>query len=641
VTVFPLEPDPVVSIVIVAWRDAPLLLTCLESVRENVTGVPYEVILVLNEPSSDLVTQVERNVRGATVLRFRSNLGFGGGVNVAAARARGPYLMLLNDDAVVERGWLEALVETIRRRIRCGMAGSTYLHPDGSLQEAGSVLWSDGNTSAVGDEIPTGDWRFERRVDYCSGGSLLIRKEAWDQLGGFDDRYYPAYFEDLDLALRAGDEGWEVWYQPLSVLRHVRSASAGRLKTFLYERSRSQFLDRWGPRLHDYQDRGQYEAAIWRAMGHPLRILVIDDFLPDESIGAGYGRTLEMVLQFAATPGFHVAIYPAVGRASARPDLVEAGVRVVSQLRGHLDTGAGYDVVIFSRPNNFWNFHDLVKARLPDAKLIYDAEALFFRRLEAKVEFDAPEERRAAAKEAAEIRRLEEWILATADAVVCISDDEAQTVGQMTDAPVHVIDSWLATKQLTTAPFEQRMHIGLVAGWLAGPGSPNCHGLLWFAREVLPRIRAELPGCRLLVTGADPPPDVSWLAGRSVEFVGHVPKLRDFYSQIRVAISPTLYGAGVKMKTVEAIQSGVPVVATTEAVGGLSPTEREAVWTADDPGAFAEAVVALHRDVDAWNATRSIQAELVARPQGSSSTPRWLDVIEETVRMSDHAEVTE
>ena len=109
------------------------------------------------------------------------------------------------------------------RRSGCAMAGSTFLHPDGSLQEAGSILWSDGSASAAGDGFPDGFMRFERRVDYCSGGSLLLRRDVWEALGGFDDRYYPAYFEDVDLALRASDAGWEVWYQPLSVVRHARS----------------------------------------------------------------------------------------------------------------------------------------------------------------------------------------------------------------------------------------------------------------------------------------------------------------------------------------------------------------------------------------------------------------------------------
>jgi GT2 family glycosyltransferase len=642
------EPEPMVSIIVVAWREAPFLLPCLDSVRESVTGVPYEVLLVLNEPRPALKDRVEREIRGVSVLEFRSNLGFGGAVNVAAERARAGYLLLLNDDSVVERGWLESLVETAERRPGAGMVGSTYLHPDRSLQEAGSVLWDDGSTSAFADETGDGEtvrgetgrggWCFERKVDYCSGGSLLIRRGVWEALAGFDDRYYPAYFEDIDLALRAGDLGWETWYQPLSILRHVRSGSSGRLHRFLYERSRAQFLDRWGLRLDHLQPRGSFEAAAWRAMGHPIRVLVLDDHLPDPSIGAGYGRMRDTLEALAADPGIHVAIHPTIGARMDPNHLVRLGIRVIDDLDAHLDTpGVDYEVVVVSRPNNFTRFCDLIKKRLPRARMLYDAEALFYRRIEARLELigDDPEQaelREELGAEGAEAKRTEQQIFSVVDAVVCISEEEANLVRAQADVLVHVVDAWLASPTPTAARFEDRAHIGLVAGWAAGPGSPNTEGLLWFAHEVLPRVRAALPGCRLRVTGGKPPVDITWLEGRSVELVGHVPDIERFYEQIRVAISPTLYGAGVKLKTVEAIQYGVPVVATTEAVGGFDQATREAVWATDDPAQFAEAIVALYRDPDVWAGFRSKELAVSERARPVEATGnRWVRLIRDTV----------
>jgi GT2 family glycosyltransferase/glycosyltransferase involved in cell wall biosynthesis len=650
VIVFPAEPRPKVSIVVVAWREAPFLLPCLASVSENVTGAPYEVLIVLNEPSPVLTEKVQREVTGARVLPFRTNLGFGGAVNAAAQAAAGQYLLLLNDDSVVERGWLESLVDTAERRPAAGMVGSTYLHPDGSLQEAGSVLWRAGATSAFSTEAgEAASWRFERQVDYCSGGSLLVRKDVWDQLAGFDDRYYPAYFEDIDLALRARELGWEVWYQPLSILRHVRSGSSGRLHQFLYERSRQQFLERWGHRLEEMQARGDFERAAWRAMGRPTRVLILDDHLPDRGIGAGYGRMRDTVEALASDPGIHLAVHPTVEARMDPAQLAQLGVRVVTDLESHLATeGVGYDVVVVSRPNNFAEFHDLLRKRLPDAKVVYDAEALFYRRLEAQLEHltsgdGAPVGEAGAvealASELDEARRREQWIFGAADAVVCISEEEAALVRRDAAGPVHVIEAWLATPSPTVAPFEERADIGLVAGWAAGPGSPNAEGLLWFAHEVLPKVRAALPGCRLRVTGANPPADVSWLAGRSVEFVGFVHDLSLFYEQIRVAISPTPYGAGVKLKTVEAIQHGVPVVATTDAVGGIDPDLRRAVWATDDPAEFAGAIVAFYRDPDVWAAYR--QRELAVGEAGRSSRPnssRWIELIRDTVGATDDRE---
>ncbi len=629
--------EPMVSIVVVAWREAPYLLPCLASVAETV-GLPFEVVLVLNEPTSQLEALVERELAGLKVLRFRSNLGFGGAVNVAAEVAIAPYLLLLNDDSVVEWGWAESLVETVQRRPQAGMVGGTYLNPDRTLQEAGSVLWADGSTSAFSDEKGKGSWAFERRVDYCSGGSLLVRRDVWEALGGFDDRYYPAYFEDIDLALRAADVGWEVWYQPMSVLRHVRSGSSGRLHRFLYERSRERFLERWGGRLDHLQGRDHFETAAWRAMGYPIRVLILDDHLPDPGIGAGYGRARDTLEVLAADPGIHVSIHATV---AARMDprlLTGIGIRVIDDLKAHLDTpGVDYEAVVISRPNNFEVYDDLIRRRLPGAQVVYDAEALFYRRIQARIEFlgDSTESDNLLERlegEAEEARRLEARIFSSVDAVVCIAEEEAALVRAQTDAPVHVVEAWLATATPTPATFVERAHIGLVAGWAAGPGSPNTEGLLWFVHEVFPKVRAALPGCRLLVTGAHPPSDIKWLAGRSVEFVGHVHQLDTFYNRVRVAISPTLYGAGVKLKTVEAVQYGVPVVATEEAVGGLDTDLRDAVFATTDPASFADAIVTFYRDPDVWNDFRT--RELAATQRGrtdDASAGRWTQLIRDTV----------
>jgi glycosyltransferase involved in cell wall biosynthesis len=378
-------------------------------------------------------------------------------------------------------------------------------------------------------------------------------------------------------------------------------------------------------------------------MGYPIRVLVLDDHLPDPGIGAGYGRARDTLEVLAADPGVHVSIHATIG-ARMDPDLlVRTGVRVIDDLEDHLATrGVEYEVVVISRPNNFEDFYGLIRDRLPGARIIYDAEALFYRRIQAKVEYleqsDDPDPGLAALREEAEgARILERRIFSSVDAVVCISDEEAALVRVQTDSPVHVVEAWLATPRPTAATHSDRSHIGLVAGWAAGPGSPNTEGLLWFAHEILPRIRAALPGCRLRVTGAHPPSDIAWLEGRSVEFVGHVHDLRDFYEEIRVAISPTLFGAGVKLKTVEAIQYGVPVVATDEAVGGFGADMRDAVWATSDPEAFATAVVAFYRDPDVWNDYRERELVVSRHAAATAASGRqWTELIRETVGIAMH-----
>jgi GT2 family glycosyltransferase len=269
VIAFTEQPSPHASIVIIGLREAPLLLTCLQSIAENVEHVTYEVIVVLNDPTDRLSSAVQKEVSGARINSFRANLGFGLAINHAAAAARGRYLVLLNDDCTVTGNWLESLIDVAEHRPHCGMVGSKLVNPDGTLQEAGAVIWSDGITAPVCGEGSFAN--LERRVDYCSASSLLIRKDLWNRLGGFDERYYPAYYEDVDLCLRASEGGWEVWYQPRSVVYHQRSKSTTPLERgFLHQRAHKLFVNRWSEFLSHQAPPGDLEGAVLQAMSRPL-----------------------------------------------------------------------------------------------------------------------------------------------------------------------------------------------------------------------------------------------------------------------------------------------------------------------------------------------------------------------------------
>jgi GT2 family glycosyltransferase len=261
------EANPLASLVVVGLRDAPLLLGCLQSLAANVAGVSYEVIVVLNDPTPRLQAAIGEAVGGARVLTYSANLGFGAAVNQAAPVARGEYLALLNDDCTVASGWLEALVDTARRRPRCGVVGSKALNTDGSLQESGAIVWADGTTMLVdeGTSLPFVD--VERRVDYCSAVSMLVRRSVWDQVGGFDESYYPAYYEDVDLCFRAFNSGWEVWHQPRSVVFHAHSSSTAELeRNFYLHRSYGLFVERWPERLAQQATPGNVQNAMRLAM---------------------------------------------------------------------------------------------------------------------------------------------------------------------------------------------------------------------------------------------------------------------------------------------------------------------------------------------------------------------------------------
>ncbi|MDX6210640.1 MAG: hypothetical protein QOE24_3031 [Frankiales bacterium] len=238
---------PVASIIVLGWRNTGII-DALASVRLHCADVPYEVIIVLNGADEAVVDMVEQRVAGAVVLESSVNLGFGGGCDFAAAHARGDYLVFLNDDAIVQQGWLTALVRTAQSETGAAIVGSRMVFPDGRLQEAGCVLWSNGGTWQVGHGAPDIDNQHRQRRDtaYCSGAGMLVDRRVFAQLNGFDEIFYPAYFEDVDLCLRVHNAGLRVIYEPTAALVHAQSQSShAYYQRFLYLRNLETLRTRW------------------------------------------------------------------------------------------------------------------------------------------------------------------------------------------------------------------------------------------------------------------------------------------------------------------------------------------------------------------------------------------------------------
>lgn len=646
--VFVPEEAPVASVMIVAWRRAPYLLACLEALEASVAKVAYEVIVVLNEPAPQLVTEVRSRVRNAVLLESSANLGFAGAMNLAARHARGDYLVLLNDDTEVERGWLESLVETAERRHNAGAVGSTMRFPDGSIQEAGSILWRDGSTLTVGRGLADNRrFDFERQVDFASGGSLLVRRAIWESLGGLSEDYYPAYYEDTDLCLRIRALGYEVWYQPRSRLMHHESTSTNlSFRNYLFEKNKHILCQKFSDVLAERVEAAPWDAraieeAVWRAMGSPEPVLLIDDQLPVPAKGSGMPRMAEVVASLQATGRYHVSVYTSLVDGSVDNDLMcRLGVAVVDEpLEEHL---AGrwrpYSAAIFSRPHNYERFAPLLRQAMPRTALIYDAEALFHRRIEREAALHGESEHgRHLRQVAAAMRETEAAIAGDADFVVAISEDEADELRRSARCPVRVHGPLLEGIAPTPASFAERADITLVAGWAAGPGSPNADGLFWFARDVMPRILGRVPSARLLVTGSAPPEQLLRLAGPAIVFVGAVEDLAEHYGKVRVVIVPMRFGAGVKNKTMEALQFGVPTVSTTVGAEGMPLTDPDALLVADLGATFADCVATLLEDEGAWQLQRRRILSQVARWEAERPETIWPHAVEAAIANSVRA----
>ena len=277
--------EPVVSVCILVVSDHGLIEGCLDSIAASPTSVDTEVVVVANGLADDQLSLL-REKEDIVLVRSPVNMGFAGGNNLAARFARGRYLLLLNDDSIVEAGFIDRLLGAFDRDPLLGAAGGTILWPDGTLQEAGSVLWSDGWAAHVGAGFPAEStaYHYVRYVDYLSANGLLLDRRAWDTVGGLDERYFPAYFEDADLCLALWNHGYRVAYEPRARLTHLESQSTSTLfREFLLIRNRAIFVAKWSNVLRDYADHpdpidsAAMDVAVHSAARSNGRVLVLED----------------------------------------------------------------------------------------------------------------------------------------------------------------------------------------------------------------------------------------------------------------------------------------------------------------------------------------------------------------------------
>jgi GT2 family glycosyltransferase len=256
-------------------ENTQLLLECLDALRRPGARVEaMEILVVANGTPKDEL-EVLLRCDDIVLVVNESNLGFASGCNQAASVARAPLLLFLNDDSLVQDGCIDALVGACEDDPSIGAVGARILSEDGTLEEAGSVIWRDGSASHVGEGLDSDSHTFmePRWVDYSSANGLLVVRSAWDEVGGFDEGYFPAYFEDVDLSLSLAAHGYRTRYEPRAALVHHRSQSTSRVfREFLLTRNQLRLVEKWGGTLDRFEpppakDSGpEFEAAIDRAV---------------------------------------------------------------------------------------------------------------------------------------------------------------------------------------------------------------------------------------------------------------------------------------------------------------------------------------------------------------------------------------
>ena len=610
---------PRASIVIPVYNHAAATLACLRALAAHPPAAACEVIVV-DDGSSDATAAWMPQVAGLRYHRRAANGGFIAACNDGASLARGETIVFLNNDTIPQPGWLDALLGTFDANPDAGLVAAQLLYPDGRLQESGGVVFADGSAWSYGRFEAADDPRYAylRDIDYGSGAALAIPRMLFEAVGGFDARYAPAYYEDTDLAFAVRAAGRRVLLQPASRVLHDEGTTAGTdtgsgIKAYQV-RNRGVFADKWAGALRAQPSPG---AVPGPALLHARqrRVLVVDEAVPRPDRDSASLRQFNLLRMLRAS-GAHVAFLPTgLAHAGAATEaLQQLGVETwhapfarsaPAWLR---DNAARFDVIVLTRHHLATSFLPLLRRHAPGARLVFDTVDLHYLRERRGADVAGDE---AARRAADSTRERELAAMAAADITVVVSAEEQAQL--LRDAPGVRVELLSNLHELAgPGPgFDERSDLVFVGGFRH---PPNTDAVLWFAREVFPRIRQQLPQVRFHCIGADPPPEVRVLAAEpGIVVHGHVPELAPYMDTVRIAVAPLRFGAGVKGKVNLSMAHGQPVVATSCAVEGMHLRDGVDVAVADAPAAFAEAVVSLYGDRARWEAQARAGLDNVAR----------------------------
>jgi len=628
-------PATSVSIVIPVRGQARYTDACLEQLQAMLPSDSSVEIIVVDDASTPPFDRDSRprECRAALqgrppvrILRNDTNLGFGESCNRGARAATGDVLVFLNNDTLPQRGWLAPLVESLRDE-RVGAAGSKLVYPDGTLQEAGAVIFSDGSgwNFGHGDANPDAPlFNYVRDVDYCSAAALATRRTLFLDLGGFDARYSPAYYEDTDYCFALRSAGYRVVYQPASVVVHAGGGTAGTderagVKS-TQARNRTRFTEKWREALADRpspRDRVTPETLQRVAVRQSSvrRVLVCAPGPPAFDRESGSKRVFDTIC-FLRDAGWAVtfvaecadsdaayrtllqqmgvAVYAGSETAERRPDsLADAPALIAS---------GAFDLAIL----HFWwigeRYLPLLRRHSPRTRVLVDSVDLHFLR-QARLRYRARTDADVLDARYADEMKRELNTYAAADGVLTVSQREAD-----------IVNDWFGREDLAQAVpdaedlpqsairFGDRRGLLFLGNFRH---TPNVEALQFLTEEIVPRVPARvLERHPVSIVGNELTREVvgaNASARDGVRFVGWVPSVDPYLERACLTLLPLRHGAGTKRKLIQAAMIGTPSVSTGIGVEGLPFGDGEHVLVADEPDAFVDRIVRLVDDEALWN----------------------------------------
>jgi GT2 family glycosyltransferase/glycosyltransferase involved in cell wall biosynthesis len=610
-----------VSIIIPVFNQLHYTKKCIEEIRHSTTH-PHELIIV-NNGSTDGTTEYLDSIRadGLKIKHNQENLGFVDACNQGAELAAGRYLVFLNNDTIPTEGWLESLVETAESDSSIGAVGAKLVYPDGVLQEAGSIIFSDGSAwnYGKGDHPDKPEYNYVRESPYCSAACLLIRRDLFTKIGGFDRRYSPAYWEDADLAFEVRKHGFKVVYQPAAEIVHYEGVTGGTDVHSGYKqyqvRNQEIFKVKWSFELDAQPKFNKEKLKSSSIQNFNSRILAIDHYLPVFDRNSGNHRAYQFMklirkgghpLTFVARNGEYQSSY--------KRELEQIGIETYATDRLHLNSGSHvpscdpirwehllgqgeYKIAILSRYQNAITYLPLLRVHSPETKIVLDTVDVHFLREQRKADLYGTSYLH---NQATETRKAELEVCKQADALIAVTEEDAAVLRKEVgyEKPIWVIPN-IHPVEKTPKGFEGRNGL-LFIGNFVHP--PNSDAMYYFCNQILPLIRKKLPDIYLYIVGGNSNVLVQHLQSDDrVIVTGYVPSTKPFLDHCKLSVNPLRYGAGMKGKIGEAMAHGLPVITSPIGAEGFNLQPGTHALVEDSPEEFANAVIMAYSVESLWN----------------------------------------
>ncbi|MFZ5569091.1 MAG: class I SAM-dependent methyltransferase [Thermodesulfobacteriota bacterium] len=599
VLAFPEPAVPEISIIVPLHDHPESSLRNLKSLLDTLPDEECEVILVTDRLDEEDRERIFSRIAGARMVPAE---GSGMSVWLAGAKAaKGARLVFLRGDVHASPGWLRELAWVFRHTVDAGLAGATVVRADGCIWAAGGQADEEGGLLRMGSgEDPAHPaFHYLREVDFCPAFAIMIPRDLF--FGGAAEMPSDCSPEEegmyLAMAVRAA--GRKAYHQPLSrvVLNPHSVVCRGIGDTEgMTEKKRSS-----GFRLGRDFAGAFVKAALPRG-----NLLIIDEWTPTPDQDSG-SQDLVSYFLILRSLGFSITFIPAADLRCVEPytrDLQRIGVQClhapfVRDIGAYLEAhGQRFELVMIYRPHCAAAHVHLVRRFCPRAKIVYNTVDLHYLREERQA---AVENSAALAEQAARTKELELSVIRRVDATILLSPVEKELLlreAGVTPESLFVIPLIRGDFPGADAGFEERRGVVFIGGF---QHRPNVDAVIWFGTEIWPLIRKKLPQVECFVIGKNAPQAVLDLSGGGISILGHVPDIAPRFSACRIAVAPIRYGAGLKGKVVTSLGYGVPCVATTMAVEGTGLRDGEEILIADDPAAFARAVVNLHEQQELWN----------------------------------------